>query len=570
MKVDGMEIKEILEFPATPGFGKWRKYFPEDAIAHPAKMNLNLLEYLVLNYTNEGDTVLDPMAGTGSTGVICALNGRNCIHVELEERFFRWMEQARENVEKTPLLTRKGKIVNICGDARRLSELLKEHEEEVRCVLFSPPYGNAISKQGGPCGISEIGISCKTAREYSGDVKNIGNLPTGDVDNIIFSPPYSESQIWISEQLRKDLFKGRKIFAETNDPRPDSEGQIAKLPHGEIDNIIFSPPFAGTSGGKGEKSRKPINERYPGVFDRCIGGNKGALSNNPAQIDNLPVGDIDTVIFSPPFGQAQRGGGIAQKGYDGQYGRDERLHLRHDRPLSDRKDNISNLPFSSVDVVLTSPPYSESIQTRTDEENRLKRLEEKGFLDKKEWQRPHTIRTPGRRAMFSENAYSDNNKNIGNLKHGEIDTILTSPPYEGSLAKTHHSPRADQLAEEKRYKTTYTELHEKTPEDNIGNLRKKTYLSEMLKVYTECFKVLKPHGKMIIIIKDFVRNFKVVKLHEHTIKLCELAGFVLKEVLLFKLPQQSFWRILYKKKHGSKVKNLDLLDYEWVLVFEKP
>ena len=520
MKVDGMEIKEILEFPATPGFGKWRKYFPEDAIAHPAKMNLNLLEYLVLNYTNEGDTVLDPMAGTGSTGVICALNGRNCIHVELEERFFRWMEQARENVEKTPLLTRKGKIVNICGDARRLSELLKEHEEEVRCVLFSPPYGNAISKQGGPCGISEIGISCKTAREYSGDVKNIGNLPTGDVDNIIFSPPYSESQIWISEQLRKDLFKGRKIFAETNDPRPDSEGQIAKLPHGEIDHIIFSPPFAGTSGGKGEKSRKPINERYPGVFDRCIGGNKGALSNNPAQIDNLPVGD---------------------------------------------------LPFSSVDVVLTSPPYSESIQTRTDEENRLKRLEEKGFLDKKEWQRPHTIRTPGRRAMFSENAYSDNNENIGNLKHGEIDTILTSPPYEGSLAKTHHSPRADQLAEEKRYKTTYTELHEKTPEDNIGNLRKKTYLSEMLKVYAECFKVLKPHGKMIIIVKRFIRNFKVIKLEEHTRLLCELAGFKFLEMLAFKLPQKSFWRILYAKKYGDRVNKEDLksLDYEWVLVFEK-
>ena len=35
-------------------------------------MNLNLLQYLVLNYTNEGDVVLDPMAGTGATGVICA------------------------------------------------------------------------------------------------------------------------------------------------------------------------------------------------------------------------------------------------------------------------------------------------------------------------------------------------------------------------------------------------------------------------------------------------------------------------------------------------------------------
>ena len=647
MKVDGMEIKEILEFPPTPGFGKWRKYFPEDAIAHPAKMNLNLLEYLVLTYTNEGDTVLDPMAGTGSTGVMCALKGRNCIQVELEERFFRWMEQARENVEKTPLLTKKGKIVNICGDARRLSELLKEHEEEIRCVLFSPPYanakhhykhglkelgdnfkgrkaweekkeektseenienlpfeeegirrqlddeqrktpqgevdsvifsppyGNAISKQGGPCGISEVGISCKTVREYSGDVKNIGNLPMEEnVDNIIFSPPYSS----ISLQSNRKLLERIGRDYEEGQPR---KGQriISK-------NVIL---------------------RY-----------KDYNPNNPSNIGNLPHGEIDHIIFSPPFGQAQKGGGIAQKGYDGQYGRDERLHLRHDRPLSDRKDNISNLPFSSVDVVLTSPPYSESIQTRTDEEKRLKRLEEKGFLDKKEWQRPHTIRTPGRRAMFSENAYSDNNGNIGNLKHGEIDTILTSPPYESSLEGTsrhtrggiasrdkklaqtgsltmisedtkkyeelanciitsppyeesmgdkHHSPRGDEIVREKEHYNTYTETKKK---DNIGNLRKETYLSAMLTVYEQCYLVLKRGGKMIIVIKDFVRNFQVVKLHEHTIKLCELAGFVLKEVLLFKLPQQSFWRILYKKKHGSKVKNLDLLDYEWVLIFEKP
>lgn len=248
-KVDGIEVKEILEFPPTPGFGKWKEYFPKDAVSHPAKANLNLLEYLVLNYTNEGDTVLDPLAGTGSTGVICALNGRNCIQVELEERFFRWMEQARENVEKTPLLTRKGKIVNICGDARRLSELLKEHEEKVRCVLFSPPYGNTISKQGGPCGLSEIGISCKTAREYSEDVKNIGNLSMGEVGSIIFSPPYSlghDSGDNASEKYRWRLDEQRKHT------RAYSEGNnIAKLPHGEVDNIIFSPPFGQAQKGGG-------------------------------------------------------------------------------------------------------------------------------------------------------------------------------------------------------------------------------------------------------------------------------------------------------------------------------
>jgi len=443
------EIKSILKFPSTAGFGSWRKYFPEDAVSHPAKMNLNLLQYLVLNYTNEGDVVLDPMAGTGATGVICALNGRRCIQVELEERFFKWMEQAKENVEKTSLLTKKGKIFNICGDARKLSELLKEHEEEVMCVLFSPPYGDAISKQGGVCGLSEIGISCKTAREYSEDVNNIGNLPIGEIEDILFSPPYS-------------------------------------LGHDSGDNA---------------------SERYKWRLDE-------------------------------------------QK--------------KHTRAYSE-ENNIARLPYD-VDIILTSPPYSESIQTRTDEENRLRRLAEGGYLNNKECRRPHTIKSLGRRAMFSENAYSDNNENIGNLKHGDIDVVLTSPPYEESMGDKHHSPKGDRIVREKRHYNTYTETKKK---DNIGNLNKETYLSAMLTVYKQCYLVLKRGGKMIIVIKDFVRNFKVVRLHDHTIKLCELAGFILKEVLLFKLPQKSFWRILYQKKHGAKVKDLNLLDYEWVLVFEK-
>jgi len=498
------EIKTILKFPSTAGFGSWRKYFPEDAVSHPAKMNLNLLQYLVLNYTNEGDVVLDPMAGTGATGVICALNGRNCIQVELEERFFRWMEQAKEKVEKTSLLTKKGKIFNICGDARKLSELLKEHEEEVMCVLFSPPYGDAISKQGGVCGLSEIGISCKTAREYSEDVNNIGNLPIGEIENILFSPPYSLGHD--SGDNASEKYKWRLDEQKKHTRAYSEENNIAKLSHGEI----------------------------------------------------------DSVIFSPPFGQVQKGGGIAQKGYDGQYGRDERLHLRHDRPLSERDDNISNLPYGA-DCIITSPPYSETLNEKKKTSSNLRREERLRTAG----HQPEDFMGGNVRNCQVEDGlrYSFNSENIGNLKHGNIDVVLTSPPYEESMGDKHHSPKGDRIVREKRHYNTYTETKKK---DNIGNLHKETYLSAMLTVYKQCYLVLKHGGKMIIVIKDFVRNFKVVKLHEHTIKLCELAGFVLKEVLLFKLPQKSFWRILYQKKHGAKVKDLNLLDYEWVLVFEKP
>jgi site-specific DNA-methyltransferase (adenine-specific) len=38
---------------------------------HPTQKPVALLEYLIKTYTNEGDTVLDPTMGSGSTGVAC-------------------------------------------------------------------------------------------------------------------------------------------------------------------------------------------------------------------------------------------------------------------------------------------------------------------------------------------------------------------------------------------------------------------------------------------------------------------------------------------------------------------
>lgn len=57
-------------------------------IFHPTQKPIDLLEYLIKTYTDEGETVLDATMGSGSTGVACANTGRNFIGFELEEKFF--------------------------------------------------------------------------------------------------------------------------------------------------------------------------------------------------------------------------------------------------------------------------------------------------------------------------------------------------------------------------------------------------------------------------------------------------------------------------------------------------
>lgn len=57
-------------------------------ILHPTQKPVALLEYLIKTYTNEGETVLDNAAGSGSTGVACVNTNRNFIGIELDENYF--------------------------------------------------------------------------------------------------------------------------------------------------------------------------------------------------------------------------------------------------------------------------------------------------------------------------------------------------------------------------------------------------------------------------------------------------------------------------------------------------
>ncbi len=51
---------------------------------HPNEKPLKLMRALIRDYTRPGDTVLEPFAGSGTTLVACALEGRRCIGVEID------------------------------------------------------------------------------------------------------------------------------------------------------------------------------------------------------------------------------------------------------------------------------------------------------------------------------------------------------------------------------------------------------------------------------------------------------------------------------------------------------
>jgi len=63
---------------------------------HPTQKPLALFEYLIKTYTNEGDLVLDNVAGSGTTGVACQNLNRDFILIEKEPEYVEIIKQRLE------------------------------------------------------------------------------------------------------------------------------------------------------------------------------------------------------------------------------------------------------------------------------------------------------------------------------------------------------------------------------------------------------------------------------------------------------------------------------------------
>ena len=55
---------------------------------HPTQKPVELCEYLIKTYTNEGETVLDNCMGSGTTAIACINTNRRFIGIEKDDKYF--------------------------------------------------------------------------------------------------------------------------------------------------------------------------------------------------------------------------------------------------------------------------------------------------------------------------------------------------------------------------------------------------------------------------------------------------------------------------------------------------
>lgn len=111
----GSQMTDVWRIPAV---GMWEKTCGK----HPTQKALRLLYRVVLASTNEGDTILDPFAGSSTTGIAANLLGRKFIGIEQDKSFIELSKRRRE-------------LLNNPTEAQKLLKKMRETPEETMVLV---------------------------------------------------------------------------------------------------------------------------------------------------------------------------------------------------------------------------------------------------------------------------------------------------------------------------------------------------------------------------------------------------------------------------------------------------
>ena len=110
-----------------------------DKALHPATFPITLAKQCISLFTHEGQLVVDPFSGSGTSLVAACDLHRNCIGFDINPQY---VKLANSRVKQEP---KNGCVQQaIRADARDLDSMLAD--ESVKLVLTSPPYAQTLNR----------------------------------------------------------------------------------------------------------------------------------------------------------------------------------------------------------------------------------------------------------------------------------------------------------------------------------------------------------------------------------------------------------------------------------------
>ena len=158
--------------------GVWRFTYERrdvrDKTVHPATFPISLARRVIEQFSHQGELVVDPFVGSGTTLLAAQDSNRNAVGFDLSSEY---VNLSHSRISQQNLIHSAVQIA-IQDDARRIAEYLPE--ESVSLIMTSPPYANLLNrKRKNKSRRDRDNGQLDKIEQYSQDPRDLGTMELG-------------------------------------------------------------------------------------------------------------------------------------------------------------------------------------------------------------------------------------------------------------------------------------------------------------------------------------------------------------------------------------------------------
>jgi hypothetical protein len=288
----------------------------------------------------------------------------------------------------------------------------------------------------------------------------------------------------------------------------DSRHLVEILEQHGVSVAVSSPPYADSikneSGIDPEKFQKPAGQYSQAVVL--------PYGETPGQLGAMKAGGFEAAISSPPFLQSE-GGASSEPKPGGAI--DHALRVRHaagnksSHAYGESDGQLSSMKDGGFDVAVSSPPYSAmQIEKNTKSIDRTKQYE-----SYKKSGGGQTYEQFCKTQELHSQGYGHSEGQLSDMPGSNFEASISSPPYDearvGTESGQEHCGHGDQYGE---------------TEGQLGG--SDDFWLAAREIVEQVHQALEPGGHAVWVVKDYVKNKKVVPFCDQWRQLCEAVGFV--------------------------------------------
>jgi DNA modification methylase len=156
--------------------GVWQFFYEtrdiRDKLVHPATFPISLAKKIIELFTHQGQLVIDPFVGSGTSLIAANDLNRNAVGFDLQKKY---VELCVKRLQKNPNLFNACTQMAVQDDARNISKYLSS--DTVSLIWTSPPYANLLNRsRQNKSRRDRNNKQLGKVEQYSQDVRDLGTM----------------------------------------------------------------------------------------------------------------------------------------------------------------------------------------------------------------------------------------------------------------------------------------------------------------------------------------------------------------------------------------------------------